>query len=124
MAIDPIRFLAMPRFISGIIMLPVLTIFADFIAIMGGLFVAVFFLDISSAAFLSSLKRFFDLFDLFGGLLKSGVFGAIIATVGCYHGFRTHGGAEGVGLSTTRAVVYSSVLILIADYVVAHMLFA
>lgn len=124
MAIDPVRFLAMPRFISGIIMLPVLTIFADFIAIMGGLFVAVFFLDISAASFLSSLKRFFDLFDMFGGLLKSGVFGAIIAIVGCYHGFRTSGGAEGVGLSTTRAVVYSSVLILIADYVVAHILFS
>ena len=124
MAVDPVRFLAMPRFIAGIVMLPVLTIFADFIAILGGLFVSVFFLDISSASFLSSLKRFFDIFDMFGGLIKSGIFGAIIATVGCYHGFRTYGGAEGVGLSTTRAVVYSSVMILIADYVVAHILFA
>jgi phospholipid/cholesterol/gamma-HCH transport system permease protein len=69
------------------------------------------------------LKLFFDLRDLFGGLLKASVFGAIIAIVGCYHGFKTTGGADGVGLSTTRAVVYSSVLILIADYVVAHIFF-
>jgi phospholipid/cholesterol/gamma-HCH transport system permease protein len=124
MALDPVKFLAVPRFISGVIMLPVLTIFADFIAIMGGLFVAIFFLDLNAFTFLNGVKRFFDVFDLFGGLLKAGIFGGIIAVVGCYHGFRTSGGAEGVGISTTRAVVYSSVLILIADYVVAHILFA
>ena len=124
MALDPVKFLAVPRFISGVIMLPVLTIFADFIAIMGGLFVAIFFLDINGITFLNGVKRFFDVMDLFGGLLKAGIFGGIISIVGCYHGFRTTGGAEGVGLSTTRAVVYSSVLILIADYVVAHILFA
>jgi phospholipid/cholesterol/gamma-HCH transport system permease protein len=124
MALDPVKFLAVPRFISGIVMLPVLTIFADFIAIMGALFVAIFFLDINGIIFLNGVKRFFDVMDLFGGLLKAGIFGGIISVVGCYHGFRTTGGAEGVGLSTTRAVVYSSVLILIADYVVAHILFA
>jgi phospholipid/cholesterol/gamma-HCH transport system permease protein len=124
MALDPVKFLAVPRFISGIVMLPVLTIFADFIAIMGALFVAIFFLDINGIIFLNGVKRFFDVMDLFGGLLKAGIFGGIISIVGCYHGFRTTGGAEGVGLSTTRAVVYSSVLILIADYVVAHILFA
>lgn len=123
MALDPIRFLAVPRFIAGVVMLPVLTIFANFVAIMGALFVAILFIDISSYTFLNGLKLFFDLRDLFGGLLKAGVFGAIIAIVGCYHGLKTTGGAEGVGLSTTRAVVYSSVLILIADYVVAHIFF-
>ena len=123
MAIDPIKYLAVPRFISGVIMLPVLTIFADFVAIMGGLVVAVFFVDLNAITYLNGIKRFFDLFDLFGGLLKAGIFGAIISTVGCYHGFLTRGGAQGVGLSTTRAVVYASVLILIADYVVAHILF-
>lgn len=123
MALDPVKFLAVPRFISGVIMIPVLTVFADFVAIMGGLFVAVFFLDLNAYTFLNSLKRFFDLFDLFGGLLKAGIFGAIISMVGCYHGFKTSGGAEGVGISTTKAVVYSSVLILIADYIVAHILF-
>lgn len=123
MAIDPVKFLAVPRFVSGLIMLPVLTIFADFIAIMGGLFVAVFFLDLNVYTFLNSLKRFFDIFDMFGGLIKAVIFGGIISTVGCFHGFRTSGGAEGVGLSTTRSVVYSSVLILIADYLVAHILF-
>jgi len=123
MALDPIRFLAVPRFIAGLIMLPVLTIFANFVAIMGALFVALFFIDITAYTFLNGVKLFFDLRDLFGGLLKSGIFGMIIAIVGCYHGFKTTGGAEGVGLSTTKAVVYSSVLILISDYVVAHILF-
>jgi phospholipid/cholesterol/gamma-HCH transport system permease protein len=123
MALDPVRFLAVPRFIAGFIMLPVLTVFANFVAIMGALFVALFFIDITAYTFLNGVKLFFDLRDLFGGLLKSGIFGMIIAIVGCYHGFKTTGGAEGVGLSTTKAVVYSSVLILISDYVVAHILF-
>jgi len=123
MALDPIRFLAVPRLIAGVVMLPILTIFANFVAIMGALFVAIMFIDISAYTFLNGLKLFFDLRDLFGGLLKAGVFGAIIAIVGCYHGFKTTGGAEGVGLSTTKAVVYSSVLILIADYIVAHIFF-
>jgi phospholipid/cholesterol/gamma-HCH transport system permease protein len=123
MALDPIRYLAVPRFIAGVVMLPVLTIFANFVAIMGALFVSILFIDISVYTFLNGLKLFFDIKDLFGGLLKAGVFGAIIAVVGCYHGFKTTGGAEGVGLSTTRAVVYSSVLILIADYIVAHIFF-
>lgn len=124
MAIDPVKFLAMPRFVSGLIMLPVLTIFADFVAIVGGLIVSSIFLNINSHSFLSSLKHFFDLGDMLGGFIKAAIFGMVIALVGCYQGFKTYGGAEGVGQSTTRAVVYASVLILIADYVVAHILFA
>lgn len=123
MAVDPIRYLAAPRFVAGFIMLPVLTIFADFVAIMGGLFVAVFFIDITSYTFLNGIKMFFELRDLFGGLIKACIFGSIIATVGCYQGFKTTGGAEGVGISTTRAVVISSVMILVSDYLVASILF-
>lgn len=123
MAIDPVRYLVAPRFISGVVMLPVLTIFSNFIAIMGGLAVSVWFLDLSTYSFLNSLKMFFDLQDLFGGLLKSVAFGAIISIIGCYNGFETSGGAEGVGLSTTRAVVVSSILILLADYGIASLVF-
>ena len=123
MALDPIRFLAVPRYISGFIMLPILTIFADFVAMMGGLVVAILFIDISAYTFLNGVKLFFELSDVFIGLLKACVFGQVIAIVGCYHGFKTTGGAEGVGVATTRAVVYSSVLILISDYVVASMFF-
>jgi phospholipid/cholesterol/gamma-HCH transport system permease protein len=123
MAIDPVRYLVMPRFVSGIIMLPVLTIFSNFIAILGGLAVSVWFLDLSTYSFLNSLKMFFDMHDLFGGLLKSVAFGAIIAIIGCYNGLQTSGGAEGVGKSTTRAVVVSSILILLADYGIASLVF-
>jgi phospholipid/cholesterol/gamma-HCH transport system permease protein len=123
MALDPIRYLAAPRFVAGFIMLPVLTIFADFVAIMGGLFVAIFFIDITSYTFLNGIKMFFELRDLFGGLVKACIFGSIIAIVGCYQGFKTTGGAEGVGISTTRAVVISSVMILVSDYVIATILF-
>lgn len=123
LALDPTRYLVVPRFVSGIIMLPVLTIFSDFVALLGGLGVAVFFLNVSSHTFLNGVKLFFHPIDLFGGLFKALVFGGTIAIIGCYQGFRTRGGAEGVGRSTTRAVVLSAVLILIFDYVIATLLF-
>jgi len=123
MALDPVRYLVMPRFLAGITMLPVLTIFADFVAILGGLVVAVVAVDIAPYTFLNGVKLFFRLQDLFGGLAKSVAFGGIIAIVGCFQGFRTSGGAEGVGLSTTRAVVLASILILLSDYFLASMFF-
>ncbi len=123
LALDPVKYLVTPRFISGIIMLPVLTIFSDFIAILGGLLVSVVFLNVSSYTFLNGLKLFFHMRDLWAGLLKALVFGGIISLVGCYQGFKTEGGAEGVGRSTTRAVVLASVMILITDYILASFLF-
>ncbi len=123
MALDPVRYLVVPRFLAGIVMLPVLTIFADFLAIIGGLVVSVLAADVAPVTFLSGVKQFFHLQDLFGGLAKAIIFGGIIAVIGCYQGFRTSGGAEGVGFSTTRAVVASSILILLSDYLVASVLF-
>jgi len=123
LALDPVKYLVTPRFVSGIIMLPVLTVFSDFIAILGGLLVSVVFLNVSSYTFLNGLKLFFHMRDLWAGLLKALAFGGIIALVGCYQGFKTEGGAEGVGRSTTRAVVLASVMILITDYILASFLF-
>ena len=123
LALDPVKYLVTPRFVSGLIMLPVLTIFSDFIAIMGGLLVSTLFLNVSSFTFLNGLKLFFRMSDIWAGLLKAFFFGGIIALVGCYMGFRTEGGAEGVGRSTTRAVVLASVMILITDYILASFLF-
>lgn len=123
MALDPVEFLVMPRFIAGFLMLPVLTVFSDFVAILGGLAVSVWFVDITSYTFLNGLKAFFEMQDLFAGLFKACVFGSIIAIIGCFQGFRTEGGAEGVGTSTTKAVVMASVLILVSDYMIAHLLF-
>jgi phospholipid/cholesterol/gamma-HCH transport system permease protein len=104
-------------------MLPMLTIFADILAIFGGYLVAVLTLDVSGHTFTSGLKLYFKLQDVFSGLLKSVFFGGIIATMGCYYGLRTEGGAEAVGDSTTRAVVASCLLILIVDYLLASFLF-
>ncbi|MEO5617069.1 MAG: ABC transporter permease [Candidatus Eisenbacteria bacterium] len=123
MAINPVRYLVVPRVVSAIVMLPVLTIFANAIAIFGGFVVSVTTVGVTPHVYVSGLKDFFYFKDLFSGLLKAVFFGGIIGWMGCYHGFRTEGGAEGVGIATTRAVVSSCVLVLISDYVLANVLF-
>ena len=123
MAINPVRYLMVPRVVSAIVMLPVLTIFANAIAIFGGFVVSVTTVGVTAHVYITGLKDFFYFKDLFSGLLKAVFFGGIIGWMGCYHGFRTEGGAEGVGLATTRAVVSSCVLVLIIDYVLANVLF-
>ncbi len=124
MAVDPIRYLVMPRFVAGIIMLPILTLLSDFIAMTGALIVAVSFAGMTSEMFINGFKQMFLFSDLTSGLIKAAGFGAIISMMGCYHGFHTEGGAQGVGLSTTQSVVASAVLILISDYVMATVLFS
>src|SRR5439155_5550163 len=93
--------------------LPVLTIVADGVGVAGGLLGADFVLRVSASLYLSSAWRSLEYMDLLGGLLKPLVFGAIVALVGCHCGFRTYGGTQGVGRSTTQAVVVSSILIII-----------
>jgi phospholipid/cholesterol/gamma-HCH transport system permease protein len=124
MGVNPVSYLVFPRVAGSIIMLPVLTVFADFIAIMGAMAVAVFFVGLSGEIFLNGVKLFFHVSDLVSGLVKAAVFGLVISLVGCYHGLSAEGGAEGVGRSTTRAVVWASVLILVSDYVIATLLFS
>ncbi len=123
MATNPVKYLIVPRFISGMIMLPVLTIFADVIGIGGGYFVSIQVLDVNPVVYLKRTTEFLEFEDIFGGLLKAMVFGIIIAIISCYKGFNTEGGAEGVGKATTGAVVISSMLILISDYFLTAMLF-
>lgn len=123
LAIDPIRYLVLPRIVAAVIMLPVLTIFADFLAILGGMVVAKISVGVSTTTFVEGLRLFFYVEDVISGLMKTVAFGGIIALMGCYNGFRTHGGAEGVGKSTMHAVVASCVLILITNYFLATVLF-
>ena len=123
MAINPVRYLVVPRVVAALIMLPVLTVFSDAIAVFGGYVVAVSSIGVSTNTYVGGLRQFFYMKDLGSGLLKSVFFGGIIGWMGCYHGFATEGGAEGVGRSTTRAVVSSCVLVLISDYVLANVLF-
>ncbi len=123
LAIDPIDYLVVPRILAGLMMLPVLTVFADALAIFGSYVVATLAIGVGHQDFVNGLRLFFNVHDVLGGLVKSLVFGYAITAMGCYHGFQTQGGAEGVGRATTKAVVASSVLILISDYVLAAVIF-
>ena len=123
MGINPVRHLIIPRILAATIMLPVMTIFSDAIAVFGGFVVAVVSLNVGAATYINSLKDFFYVKDLLSGLIKALCFGNIIGTMGCFYGFRTEGGAEGVGNATTRAVVASCVLVLVVDYLLASVLF-
>ncbi len=116
LAISPVRYLAMPRFIAALTMMPILVIFANIIAIFGSFFVANFMLHLSSQTFFSSVQQHFVVNDVMFGLVKSIVFGGTTALLGCHIGFRTEGGAEGVGQATVRSFVLSSAMILILDF--------
>jgi phospholipid/cholesterol/gamma-HCH transport system permease protein len=123
MAISPIRYLAMPRFVASVLMMPMLAIFADVIAVLGAYLISNFFLGVSFAVFFQSVKRYFAIQDFMFGLSKTVVFGGVTSLLGCHIRFRTEGGAEGVGLSTIRSFVLSSALILILDYVLWTVMF-
>lgn len=123
MGISKVRYLAMPRFLASIIMLPILIVFANVIAVLGAYLVSNFFLDVSYAVFFDSVKRFFTMGDFVFGMIKGMVFGGVTALLGCHIGFQTKGGAEGVGLSTIRSFVISSAVILILDYVLWSLVF-
>jgi phospholipid/cholesterol/gamma-HCH transport system permease protein len=123
LAIDPVRFLAVPRLLASTIMTPVLTVFANFIAIMGAFIVANVLIGLSGFVFFDGVQQTFSVRNLMGGLSKATVFGATIALVGCHVGFSTSGGAEGVGRATIQAFVLSAALIMLNDYVLAVILF-
>jgi phospholipid/cholesterol/gamma-HCH transport system permease protein len=123
MGIDPVRFLVVPRVLAATIMLPIVTIYADAIAVTGGGVVSVLSIGVSPHTYLTAVRDYFYLRDVLSGLLKAVFFGAIIGTMGCYSGFQTEGGAEGVGKATTKAVVASCVLVLVLDYLLANFLF-
>ncbi len=123
MALNPVRFLVVPRFLALVIMLPCLTIFADAIGIFGGYLIGTLNLNINSALYIDTTFRFLTTKDVMTGIVKSFVFGAIIALVGCYQGLNTGGGAEGVGKSTTTSIVTSFILVILADCVLTAVFF-
>lgn len=122
--IDPVRYLAMPRFLACIVCLPILTLYADCVGMAGGALISHLHpkIFISYATYYDSLKMALKFKEVGAGLIKSFVFGGIISLVGCYVGFATSGGARGIGRSTTRAVVLSFILILAADYLLTRVL--
>lgn len=122
MNVSPAEFLYLPRIAAGLLAFPILTVYADLIGILSAWYFSWLRYGIHFHSFFHSMRSYFETFDLLSGIVKSIVFGFIITSLGCFFGSRTSGGAEGVGRSTTLTVVYSSVLILVMDFVVAWVL--
>ena len=123
MGVDPVDYLYLPRIVAGIIILPLLTVFANLIGIVSAYVVSNLKYDLNAYTFFVNMKNYFRPLDLWGGLVKAFFFGLIITSIACYTGSRAEGGAEGVGKVATLSVVYSSILILLMDFVVAAILF-
>jgi phospholipid/cholesterol/gamma-HCH transport system permease protein len=122
MGFDPTRFLVIPKIVASVIVVPLLTLFSDLFAILGGLVVGVSMLDLTTNAYMAQTLKTLTLFDVFWGFLKAAVFALLIAGIGCLRGFQVKGGAAAVGQATTSAVVSSIFLIILADAVFAVIL--
>jgi phospholipid/cholesterol/gamma-HCH transport system permease protein len=121
---NPYKYLIAPRLLAGLVMLPCCVLIADIIGVFGGYLVAVHKLDFNPAVYLKNSWQFLELIDVISGLVKAAVFGFLIALMGCYHGFYSKGGAQGVGSATTNAVVSASILILAFNYLITEAFFA
>jgi phospholipid/cholesterol/gamma-HCH transport system permease protein len=124
LATNPMKYLVVPRILAGIIMMPILVLIADIIGIMGGFVVSSFILKFNESAYLISTIQSLKTTDVVSGLVKAAVFGFIITLLGCFNGYNSKGGAQGVGTATTNAVVYSAVLIFFFDYFLTELFFA
>ncbi len=115
MSIDPVRYLVMPRILSLIITMPLLTAIADFVGMLGGAMISSATFGLTVASFFDSAKEMLEFSDIFGGLIKSVFFACLIGAIACDQGLNTSDGAEGVGKSTTRTVVLSVIFVLVMD---------
>jgi phospholipid/cholesterol/gamma-HCH transport system permease protein len=120
---NPLKYLVAPRLIAGVTMLPILVLIGDIIGVLGGYLVAVYQLGFNASNYLQSTWEFMQNMDVISGLVKAAVFGFIITLMGCYHGYYSRGGAQGVGKATTDAVVSASILILCFNYLLTMMFF-
>ncbi len=120
---NPMKYLVTPRIVAAVLTMPLLVLVADIIGIMGGYLVGTKSLGLNAGAYIKNTVDFLTFGDVSSGLLKAAAFGFIIALMGCYHGFNSKGGAQGVGKATTNAVVSASILILAVNYVMTAMLF-
>ncbi len=115
MAYDPVAYLIVPRVLAGAIMFPMVVVLADAIGILAGLAASMGLLDLSAPQFMRGVRLFFERFDVQFSAIKASPFGITVTAVGCSFGYHTRGGAEGVGRAATRAVVISSMIILVLD---------
>src|SRR6185312_10528373 len=123
LATNPLRYLVAPRLIAAVVAMPVLTAMGDSIGVFGGYIVATENLGFTGSIYLKNTIDFAKTEDITSGLIKAAVFGFIVALMGCYHGFNSKGGAQGVGRATTDAVVSACILILAADFILTAVLF-
>jgi phospholipid/cholesterol/gamma-HCH transport system permease protein len=121
---NPTRYLLVPRYLAFLITLPLLTVFADFIGVMGGCIVGAVKLGVPASVYFDDIFTYLEIADFLHGFLKTYFFAFMIATVSCYKGLHTKGGAEGVGKSTTEAVVVSMVMVMVMDYFISALLVA
>jgi phospholipid/cholesterol/gamma-HCH transport system permease protein len=121
---NPMKFMVAPRLIAGVTMLPLLVVVADIIGVFGGYLVAVYKLGFNPANYLQNTFDALQTEDVVSGLVKAAVFGLIVTLMGCYHGYTSRGGAQGVGAATTNAVVSSAILILCFDYILTELFFS
>ena len=124
LATNPFKYLVVPRLIAGLTMLPLLVLIADIIGVFGGFLIGVYRLDFNPAAYIGRTWEYLEPMDVISGLVKAAVFGFVIALMGCYHGYQSRGGAQGVGAATTNAVVSSSILILVFNYLITGLFFS
>lgn len=120
---NPFRYLIVPRVIAALISLPLLTFISDIIGVFGGYITSVLSLDFNGSAYIIKTLDFMQTEDVMSGLIKSVVFGFIISSMGCYYGYNSGKGAEGVGKATTNAVVVASILILLFNYLMTQLFF-
>lgn len=120
---DPIKYLVFPRVLAAVITLPCLVLVGDVLGVMGGYLVSVHKLGFNSSNYLISTFKYLEAIDVISGLVKAAVFGFIISVVSCYSGYYSDKGARGVGQATTLAVVSSSILILISNYIITELFF-
>ncbi len=121
---NPYKYLVAPRLLAGFIMLPFCVLVADIIGVFGGYLISIHKLGFNPAVYLKNTWQFLEVIDVVSGLVKAGVFGFLIALMGCYHGYHSRGGAQGVGSATTNAVVSASILILASNYLITEAFFA
>ncbi len=121
---NPFKYLVFPRLLAGVLMLPCLVLIADVIGVMGGYLVSVHKLGFAPGPYLNNTFEYLEARDVISGLVKAAVFGFIITLMGCYHGYYSGRGAQGVGNATTNAVVSASVLILLSNYVITELFFS
>ncbi len=121
---NPHKYLVAPRLIAGLTMLPLLVLVGDIIGVFGGYLISVYKLGFNPAIYIKNTWQYLEYLDVVSGLVKAAVFGFIVALMGCYNGYYSRGGAQGVGAATTNAVVSASILILISNYLITEMFFA